>query len=67
VTYTRKNKYEGRYLVKKGSSKYTRQQQGHTDVERRIMDKENNSQNNYVVKEYGKRHKFIRRNIKKQY
>ena len=31
------------------------------------MNKENKGQNNYITKEYGKKHKFIRRNIKKQY
>ena len=67
MTYTKKNKYEDKHLVEEGSSKCTRQQQRHTDVERRIMDKENDSQNNYVAKEHSKRHKFIRRNIKKQY
>ena len=29
------------------------------------MDKENNSQNNYVIKKYNRKLKFIRRNTKK--
>ena len=45
----------------------TRQQQGCTDIERRIMDKENDGQNNYVMKEYKRRLEFIKRNTKKQH
>jgi len=55
VTYSRENEYKDRHLVKKRPSKYTRWQQRCIDVERRIMDKENDSWNYNVVKEQSNR------------
>ena len=67
VTYTKKNKYEDKHLVEEGSSKCTRQQQRHTDVERRIMDKENDSWNYNIEKEQSNgENKVSKENLAKQ-
>ena len=48
MTYTRENKCKSRYSLKKGSSKFAREQQEYTVTQRKIMEKENYSRNNNV-------------------
>jgi len=50
MTYLRKDKYESGHFVKKGSSKYKREQQGCLITQRRTMDKKNDSRGNDVEK-----------------
>ena len=50
MAYIWKDEYKGRYSIKKRPGKYKRRQQGCSDVQRRIMDKKNNSRNNNVKK-----------------
>jgi len=38
TAYTRKDKYKGRHFIKEGLGEHSRQQQGCTDVKRRIID-----------------------------
>jgi len=68
MTYSRENKYEGRYLVKERLSKYIRQQQRHSNVKGRTLGKTNNSRDNNVEKRQDDgRFRSIGRNMKKQH
>jgi len=68
VTYSRKDKYKGRYFVKKRSSRYKGRQQGCLTAQRRIMDKKNYSRSNDVKKKQDDRQSgHIGRNKKKQH
>ena len=43
ATYSRKDKYQGGYTIKKRPSQYQGRQQGCSDAKRRTMDKKNDS------------------------
>jgi len=67
VTYTRENKYKGRYSIKEGSSKYTRQQQRCTAAQRGTMKQKNYCKNyNVKKKQHNKEDRFIEGNSTKQ-
>ena len=55
MTYSRKDKYKGRYFVKKRSSGHKGRQQGHSTAQKRIMNKKNYSRSNNVEKEQDNR------------
>ena len=51
TTYSRKNKYKGRHLIKEGSSGYKEQKQRCPSTQRRVMDKKNYSRSDNVEEE----------------
>ena len=68
MTYSRENKYKGRYFVKKESSRYKRWQQRCSSTQGGIMDKENHSRyNNAEEKQDNRQLGDIGRNTMKWY
>ena len=66
MAYTWKNEHKGKYSIIEGSNRYTGRQQGCSDAQERIMDKENNSRDNNVKeKQDNGKFRSIRENMKK--
>ena len=68
MAYTWKNKYKGRYFIKKGSDRYMERQQGYLGAQERIVDKKNNNRDNDAKKEQDNgKLRYIGGNTKEQY
>jgi len=66
MAYTWKNKHKGRYSTMEESNRYMERQQGYSDTQGRIVNKENNSRDNdFKEKQDNRKFRSIRKNMKK--